>query len=204
MVFDIFGIVQLSMKKLLIIIVGVLFANGLSGQQTKLELLARLASSDTLLVVYLPPVVIYGLPVFKNKRDQRHWDKLVRNVKKVYPYAKMAGIKFKEYEAILSTVKTDKEKKAFLKKAEKELNDRYSDELKNLTFSQGKILLKLVDRETGNCSYELVRELKGRFMAFFWQSFARIFGYNLKEKYDPLGKDADIEHIVVLIENGVL
>ena len=101
MVFDIFGIVQLSMKKLLIIIVGVLFANGLSGQQTKLELLARLASSDTLLVVYLPPVVIYGLPVFKNKRDQRHWDKLVRNVKKVYPYAKMAVIKFKEYEAIL-------------------------------------------------------------------------------------------------------
>ena len=205
-VFDIGNLMNtLRIKIWLILLTGLLILQVSRAQQTgKMLVLAQLHNGDTIPVVNLQTVVIYGLPVFKSKKEQRKWDKLVRNVKKVYPYAKLAGIKFREYEVVLSQARTEKERKAFLKKAEKELNDKYSEELKSLTFSQGKVLLKLVDRETGNCSYELVRELKGKFMAFFWQSFARIFGYNLKEKYDPYGKDAEIEQIVVLIENGAL
>ncbi|RLD53296.1 MAG: DUF4294 domain-containing protein, partial [Bacteroidetes bacterium] len=64
--------------------------------------------------------------------------------------------------------------------------------------------IKLVDRETGESSYALVQELRGKFTAFFWQTFARLFGYNLKIKYDPLGEDKDIENIVVMIEQGLI
>jgi hypothetical protein len=91
-----------------------------------------------------------------------------------------------------------------MKVAEKEINEQYGDELKNMTFSQGKILIKLIDRETGDCSYALVQDLRGNFTAFFYQAFARLWGYNLKVKYDPEGTDKQIETIVRLIERGQL
>ena len=91
-----------------------------------------------------------------------------------------------------------------MKQAEDELQAEFGDDLRNLTISQGKILLKLVYRETGASSYDLVAELRGKFRAFFWQAFARIFGFNLKSGYDPEGEDADIEFIVKMIEAGQL
>jgi hypothetical protein len=97
---------------------------------------------------------------------------------------------------------SDKERRQLMKRAEDELKAEFEDDLKKLTFKQGLILIKLVDRETGNTSYELVQELRGKFTAFFWQAFARLFGYNLKVEYDPLGDDKEIEDIVVMIENG--
>ena len=87
---------------------------------------------------------------------------------------------------------------------ENEIKEEYGDELKKLTFSQGKILLLLIDRETGDTSYELVKDLRGSFSAFFYQTFARIFGFNLKIQYDPNGKHRMIEEIVRLIEKGEL
>jgi len=128
--------------------------------------------------------------------------KLVYHVKKVYPYARLAGIKLNEYEEILKAAESDKERRQIMKLAEEELKAEFEDDLKKLTFKQGLILIKLVDRETGNTSYELVQELRGNFTAFFWQTFARLFGYNLKIRYDPLGEDKEIEDIVVMIENG--
>jgi len=91
-----------------------------------------------------------------------------------------------------------------MKRAEKEINKEYGGELKDLTFSQGKILIKLIDRETGETSYDLVQTLRGKFTAFFYQTFARIWGYNLKVRYDPLGEDRQIEAIVRMIELGQL
>jgi len=76
--------------------------------------------------------------------------------------------------------------------------------LKELTITQGKILLKLIDRQTSSSSYEIVKDFRGRFRAFFYQSFARMFGYDLKVRYDPLGDDADIERIVQMIESGTI
>ena len=93
-----------------------------------------------------------------------------------------------------------------MKKAEKEIEEEFGAELKKLTFSQGHVLIKLVDRETGSTSYELVRNLRGKFRAFFYQTFAKIFGYNLKEKFDPKhnSKDRMIDRIATAVEQGKL
>jgi hypothetical protein len=91
-----------------------------------------------------------------------------------------------------------------MRQAEKELNEQFGEDLKDLTFTQGKILLKLIDRETGDISYNLVKELRGGFTATLYQGFARLWGYNLKTHYDPEGEDELIESIVLMIENGQL
>jgi len=161
-----------------------------------------IVDGDTIPVMYFDEVYIWGNKSFRNSAESRQWERLVRNVKKAYPYAKLAGIKFNEYSQKMAGITNEKVKKNMMKQAEDELQAQFGNELKDLTFSQGKILIKLIDRQTSNCSYEIVQEFRGRFRAFFYQSFARIFGYNLKIKYDPLGADADIERIVLMIENG--
>lgn len=163
---------------------------------------AKVENADTIAIVELNEITIRSFPIFKKRRDLRSHTKLVRNVKKVYPYAKLAGILLKEYEVILSEAETDRERKKIIKQAEEELKAEFGDDLRDMTFSQGKILIKLVDRETGETSYDLVKELRGGFSAFFYQTFARIFGYNLKTNYDPEGEDRKIEHIVQMIETG--
>ena len=120
----------------------------------------------------------------------------------MYPYAKLAGLKLKEYEMVLREAKNDRERRKIMKKAEEELNAQFGPELKKLNFSQGKILIKLIDRETGNSSYALLQDLRGKFTAFVWQQFARIFGYNLKIRYNPSNEDRQIEEIVLRIESG--
>ena len=91
-----------------------------------------------------------------------------------------------------------------MKKAEKELELQFGDELKDLTFSQCKILIKLIYRETGNSTFDIVKQLRGKFTAFIWQTLARLFGYDLKTDYDPGGTDQAIEQIVLMIEAGAI
>lgn len=173
-------------------------------QQPLIVLVAKVIDGDTLLQANLPQITVYSTRTFKSLWEQRRYEKLVRNVRKVYPYARLAGLKLKEYEVILKEANSDRERRRIMKKAEDELNARFGPELKKLTFSQGKILIKLIDRETGNSSYALLQDLRGKFTAFVWQQFARIFGYNLKVKYDPGGEDRQIEEIVTRIEAGDL
>jgi hypothetical protein len=123
-------------------------------------------------------------------------------VVKVYPYAKAAGDVMEQYAAHLNTLEDKKEQRIFLKKAEEELKRQFEGELKQMTVSEGVILIKLIDRETGDSSYELVQELKGNFSAFMWQSLARLFGHNLKDDYDAGGDEAILEEIVRQIECG--
>lgn len=157
---------------------------------------------DTMAVMILDQVYIWGNKTSRNSSEARQWERLVRNVKKAYPYAKLAGIKFDEYNREIAGIKSEKVQKAMMKTAEDEIEAQFGNELKDLTITQGKILLKLIDRQTNNCSYDIVVDFRGHFRAFFYQSFARLFGYNLKVKYDPLGADADIERIVLMIESG--
>ncbi|HPG33886.1 MAG: DUF4294 domain-containing protein [Lentimicrobiaceae bacterium] len=164
---------------------------------------AKIVDGDTIPMMSLPEVRIKGFIIYRTPSDQRRFDRLVRNVKKVYPYAKLAGIKLNEYDAMMAGL-DEKEQRKLYKRAEEELKAQFGEELKGLTFTQGRILLKLVDRETGNPTYHIVKELRGSFVAFFWQNLSRLFGYNLKEKYDPQGKDRDIETIVQMIENGLI
>jgi hypothetical protein len=163
---------------------------------------ARVIEGDTVPVIRLSEVEVLTLTIPKTKKGQRKLSKLVKNVKKVYPYAKIAGRKLLEYEVILKEAENDKARRKIMKQAELEIKEEYGKELKNLTFSQGKILIKLLDRETGNSSYELVQELRGKFTAFWYQAFARIWGYNLKTEYDPEGEDKQLETIVRMIERG--
>jgi hypothetical protein len=192
----------------------IIFLFVLVGLATSLPLLAQQAeptiarltvhNGDTMPLINLPEVWIWGPIEFKNKSEERKYNRLIRNVKRVYPYAKLAGKMLRDYEEILIAAESDAERRRIMRRAEAELKEEYSDELKRLTFSQGHILIKLVDRETGNSTYSLLEELRGKFLAFFWQNFARLFGYNLKDKYDPTGRDKDIENIVLMIESGVL
>ena len=159
---------------------------------------------DTVPVMYVNEVHIWGAKSYNSPSESRQWERLVRNVKKAYPYAKLAGIKFNEYNQKLAGVKNEKVKKEMMKQAEDEIEAQFGKELRDLTISQGKILLKLIDRQTSNSSYDIVKDFRGKFRAFFYQSFARLFGYDLKARYNPLGEDADIERIVLMIESGTL
>jgi hypothetical protein len=161
-------------------------------------------NGDTLFLAEIDEVIIYPLPKITSKRDMRQFQKLVRNVKKAYPFAKMAGEKYREVEAHMLTLKTEKERKDYLKEVETEILNDYEDDLKALTITQGRILLKLIDRETGETSYVLLKEFKNSFSAIFWQTLARIFGHNLKSEFDPKGEDKLMNEIVILIENGQL
>ncbi len=165
---------------------------------------AVIIDGDTVPVLWIPEVQVFGPKVFKNRSEALSWSKLVKNVKKVYPYSKLAATKMKEYNEILRPIDSKRERKKVIKKLEKELFAGFENDIKKLTFSQGKILIKLIDRETGNPTFDIIKEYRGSLMAGFWQTLGRVFGYNLKENYDPNGKDLEIETIVIMIENGVI
>ena len=133
------------------------------------------------------------------EQQKKKYSRLVRNIKKTLPYARSASQKLKEINTQLEKLQTEKERKAYMKKAEKDLFDEFEEPLKNLTFSQGRLLIRLIDRETGDTTFNLIKEYKGGFSAFFWQSVAIMFGSNLKSEYDLEGDDKMIEYIIVLI-----
>lgn len=145
--------------------------------------------------VVLNEVRVVATRTFKSQEDFDNYRRLKYNVLKVLPYARFAGQRYRQLEKDLA-VTTDKAKqKALVKGCEKEVKDLFNAKIKDLTISQGEILIKLVDRETGNSSYDLVKDLKGNVSAFVFQSVAKIFGHNLKNQYDP-DEDRDIEAIV--------
>ncbi len=163
-----------------------------------------LIDGDTLLVSSIEEVIIFSRPKFKSRRQWRKYYRLVRHIKKVYPLAKMAGNKYDSISAHLMSMQTDKQRRIYIKLIEKDLMTEYEDDIRKLTITQGKILLKLIDREIGETSFDVLKELKGSFSAFFWQTLSRIFGQNLKSEFDPEGEDKLINEIMILIETGQL
>jgi hypothetical protein len=161
-------------------------------------------NGDTMAYIMNYTCVISAERTFKTEKEKQKWDRLKRDVKKAYPYAVMARMKLAEMDAQLALVKGDKARKDFTEKCEKELTAQFAEDMKNLTGAQGKILFKLMDRETGSTTYQIIKERRGSFSAFMWQGVATIFGNNLKSDYDPTGDDQKIEEVVVLIEMGVI
>ena len=159
---------------------------------------------DTILVSTIEEVYILPMHKFKTRRQMRKYRKLVRNVKVVLPYAKLAKKKYDEVVVELEKIESEKQQKKYMKQVEEELKEEFEEDLKKLTVSQGRILLKLLDREIGETSYELLKDFRGTFSAFFWQTLARIFGHNLKSEFDAKGEDKLLNEIVLLIENGQL
>ena len=180
----------------------------LEAQQTDMDSLqvsrGIIEGEDTVLVMELPEVRIYERQDFEYLYLKRRYRRLIRNVKKAYPYAKIAGAKLKELDEQLAGLEDKKEQKAYIESAEEAIMDEFEKEVKRLTVSQGIILVKLIDRETGRTSYQVIKDLKGGLTAFFWQGIARLFGNNLKAEYDPGNKDRVIEDIVLGIDAGFI
>ncbi len=159
---------------------------------------------DTIPQVNLRTVYIFKPLKFKNKRQQRRYTKLVRDVKKTLPIAKeVRQIIIDTYEH-LETLPTEKARKKYLDQAEKNLKRTYTPRLKKLTLSQGKLLIRLVDRETESTGYELVKAFMGSFKAGFYQTFAALFGASLKKEYDAEGDDVMTERVILMVESGQL
>jgi hypothetical protein len=163
---------------------------------------AQVDGGDTIAVIQLPTVIVFPELKFRNDKERRQYDKLVRDVKRTLPYAKMVYATLIETYEYIQTLPNNKAREAHLKRMEKDLFREYKPELKKLTLSQGKLLIKLVDRECNQTSYHLVSAYLGGFRAGFWNLFAGMFGASLKSEYDPTGKDALTERVVLLVEHG--
>ena len=159
---------------------------------------------DTIPYITLPNIIIYPKLRFKNKKQEKYYWRLVRDVKKTLPLAKeIKGAVIETYE-YMETLPTRKAREQHLKQVEKGLKKQYTARMKKLTFRQGKLLIKLVDRECNQSSYELVKAFMGPLKAGMYQAFAALFGASLKKEYDPENDDKLVERVIVLVENGQL
>ncbi|MBK7887982.1 MAG: DUF4294 domain-containing protein [Bacteroidetes bacterium] len=168
------------------------------------KVLATVIDGDTMPIIHLAPAEIYASISPEAAAKMKSFLKLRRDVLRAYPYAKLAAVQLKFINDSVAHISNERAKKKFIKKTEAELKDQFERDLKKLTVTQGRILIKLIDRETGSTSYALVKELRGGLQAFFWQGLARLFGSNLKSEYKADAEDQLIESIVQQIERGEL
>jgi len=159
---------------------------------------------DTIIHKKIPEVVVKPPREFKNKRQARRYSRYVQKVKKVYPLAVKARVLLEKYEPEYNALEDKRDKRKLMKKLERELLAEHKDELKKWSMSDGRILLKLINRETQRTPYSLIKDFRGDFSAVFWQGIARIFSNNLKSGYKPEEEDRILEEIVSLIEAGYL
>lgn len=199
------------MKRVIGIVFGLFIAWAMSSEvsaqsymQRRTVLPVEVYEGDTLPVVHLKDVYVYQRPNFRNRRHERYYWRTVRDVKKTLPIAReVRGIIIETYEYLL-TIPDPKKREAHLVAVEKSLLEQYTPRMKQLTFSQGKMLIKLVDRECDQTGFELIRVFMGDFKARFYQTFAALFGASLKKEYDPELEDAEIEEIIYWVELGAL
>ena len=164
----------------------------------------EIVDGDTMWTYLMPELPVYKPKVFKNERERRRYTRLIYNVKRVLPLARKANMMLQETYEVLETLPTKREKDEHIKAVERDIKRQYTPEMKKLTFSQGKLLIKLVDRECNQSSFEIIKAFLGPFRAGFYQVFAWTFKASLKKQYDPEGEDAEIERIVRQIEAGQL
>lgn len=178
------------------------FADEARGQRRRRGYLLQewtVEEGDSIPLILLTPVYIFDRPV-----DLRRYRRLVDAVRRVYPIAQTARAKMAEMEAELLRLPGKREQKEYIKGVYDEIKEEYTPVLRHMTRTQGRVLLKLIDRETDYTAYEILREFRGGFVAGFWQSVSRVFGQDLKSGYDKDGEDRIIEQIIVYYEAGLL
>lgn len=187
------------MKFSIIILALVTFCN-VSFAQKNVELKEVIEGTDTLLIAStLKPVDVISKKRFNSWAEEAEFIKLRRYVTAVYPYAKMAGAIHTQINGDLETIDKKRKQNKYLNQKEAELKAEFEEKLKNLTVNQGRVLIKLINRETGNNCYQLIKDLKSPTAAFFWNMWAKKYDYNLKEPYIA-EENADLEMIVRLLE----
>lgn len=154
--------------------------------------------------INIKEVVIVGRPLTGKKFPFYRYQRLIYNLKKVYPYALVVRARLGAINEGLVNIPDERDRKKYLRQAEKDIFGEYEDDVRDMTITQGRLLLKLIDRETLNTSYELIRQYRGNISAAFWQGIARIFGTDLKAEYDPFGEDAVMEIVLKELEAGNL
>jgi len=202
-------------KTVILILFSILIVTGISGQENPVQKNDTLANrvyllqkvkrnGESLPEIEIKEVTVVGRTGTPTRSQFRKYDRLVYNLKRVYPYALIVREKFGEINNILEGIPDEKDRRQYLKEVEKDVFGEYEDDIREMTITQGKLLIKLIDRETMNTSFNLIKQYRGGFSASFWQAIARIFGTNLKEEYDPYGQDILIELIIQDIEIGLL
>ena len=156
-------------------------------------------NGDTIPMIHILPIRKYA-----RKPDMRRHQRLIRMVKKCYPLAKQARIEMEKMERQLLAVKDKKEQEKLAKELQRQLIKKYTPVILKMTISEGKVLLKLIDRETEYTAFQIIKDFRGGFVAGFWQMFAKMFGNNLKLEYEPETKDKVLEQIVTYYEMGWL
>ena len=161
-----------------------------------------LYDGDSIMYMEMSNVYVYPPPSFKSKRQQVRYMRLVRNVKTVLPIAKEVNQIIIETYEYLQTLPDDESRKAHMKNVEKSIFKEYKPRMKKLTYSQGKLLIKLIYRECNSSSYDILRAFLGPVRAGFWQAFSSVFGASLRKEYDPDGVDRLTERVVLMVEAG--
>ncbi|WP_346861395.1 DUF4294 domain-containing protein [uncultured Draconibacterium sp.] len=161
-------------------------------------------NGDTIIFKNVKEVIVFPQREFKNQRQYRRYTRYILKVKKVYPVAVEARELLAKYEPEYYALESEKERRKMMKQLEKELLDKHMDEMKKWSISDGRILLKLINRETERTPYSLIKDFRGGVSATFWQGIARLFKNNLKDGYEPEEEDKVLEEIVTLIELGYL
>jgi hypothetical protein len=214
--FDTFAKNNLFVKIISAILVVFIYVADISGQTDSLKqrsdtlqgrayLLQKVKRDGvTLPEVEIKEVTVMAPPRFAKKSDFRKYERLVNNLKRVYPYAVIVRSRLNQVNEAMKNINTEKERKDYMRSVEKDVFAEYEDDMREMTITQGRLLIKLIDRETQNTSYTLIKDYRGKLAAAFWQGIARIFGTNLKEEYDPYGDDSLIESIILEIEAGRL
>lgn len=159
---------------------------------------------DTLYQYVFNDIYCFPPMKFANKKQEQFYWKTVRDVKKVLPYARLVSRTVYEANKELAEIPDEKSRKEFLKKTEKDLFKRYEKELKAMSINQGKLMVRLIDRECNQTTYSIIKLYKGSFQAWMWQAVAKLFGSDLKAEYDVQNKDKIIERVIILVEAGQL
>lgn len=180
------------------------FSGRVDGQQKGYLVGYKIEGKDTVYQINIRDLYVFNRPEkFKKSRSWREFSRLVYNFNKVYPYALEAREKIMEADSVMERRNLKgREKERYVKIFEEKLFSEFEKPLRKMTITQGRLLLKLIDREVGQSSYYLIKNYKGGFTAFFWQGVARIFGSDLKSMYDPYGKDRAIEELVQMYREG--
>lgn len=185
---------------LAIVLLTFVSANVLHGQEES-YFTKQVIAGDTITTLELAQVTVFTKRTFDSLEDEREFERLKRKVIKVYPYVKMAGQIYDQIESDMDSIGKRRKEKKYLKTTEKDLRDRFEVEIKNLTRSQGRILVALINRETGNNCYKLIKELKSPVAAFFWNIVGKKYDYHLKEEYNA-DTNPDLEYIISMLESG--
>jgi len=163
-------------------------------------------NGDTSFIVDMKQLQVVRLRPYGDPEKDKKFRRLKYHVTKVYPYAKLASRKLNKYNTELAKVKSKRKKRKLLRAREKELKEEFRDVIKKMSVTSGRVLVKLIDRETGESTYDIIKEMRGGFKAFIYQGVGKLYGANLKVRYDPTTNEEDemIERIVLMLNDQAL